>query len=99
MVGFLRILSDDNYRGHHGCPCESGKMLRHCHGRQLLYVSNYQTPADFLKDYLQIINYIFKNKENNIQNRILKKHLVKPFKKQLVVRKTNQRTVKEGEGE
>lgn len=96
VVGLLRIISDDNYRGHHDCPCESGKILRQCHGSQLLYIAKYQTPAEFLKDYLQIVNYIFENKEDNIQKRILKKHLVRPFRRKLLARKSNLKTGKVG---
>ena len=33
---FLRMLAEDGIRGHHECPCGSGKILRHCHMPMLL---------------------------------------------------------------
>lgn len=38
----LKIEANDLYRGHHPCPCASGKKMRDCHGRQILYF--YQHP-------------------------------------------------------
>jgi len=36
VLRFLKILSDDNYRGHIDCPCGSNKKLRNCHGNILI---------------------------------------------------------------
>lgn len=96
VMGLLRILSDDDYRGHHDCPCESGKIVRQCHGSQLLYIAKHQTRVEFSRDYLHIINYILENKENITQNRILQKHLIKPFRKKLFTRKANLSSAKVG---
>jgi hypothetical protein len=31
IIEHLRLLSMDEAKGHHPCPCNSGKRLRHCH--------------------------------------------------------------------
>lgn len=46
------------YRGHHLCPCGSGKFLRNCHGPKVLhdlrskYIDDYQRDADFILEEL-----------------------------------------------
>ncbi len=35
ILRVLKILADDNYRGHHDCPCGNGKRIRDCHGDQI----------------------------------------------------------------
>lgn len=32
----MRFIKDQVYRGHHPCPCGSGKSLRNCHGTAML---------------------------------------------------------------
>lgn len=34
--GYLRMLAEDRIRGHHECPCGSGRILRDCHMSMLL---------------------------------------------------------------
>ena len=47
VLGLLKILADDNYKGHTLCPCGSGQKLRNCHGNLLREIKEYQKPADF----------------------------------------------------
>jgi len=34
--GYLRLLAQEKFKGHHECPCGSGKRLRQCHQPMLL---------------------------------------------------------------
>jgi len=36
LIYYLRLLSQDWPKGHWGCPCKSGRLLRHCHHQHLL---------------------------------------------------------------
>jgi hypothetical protein len=38
LIYYLRLLSQDWPKGHWGCPCKSGRLLRHCHHQQLLAI-------------------------------------------------------------
>lgn len=77
ILGLLKILADDNYRGHRDCPCESGKRLRQCHGTQLMYIRKIQTSFEFLKDYIWVSKAVY---ETN-QKKIPEKFLIKKIRK------------------
>lgn len=32
----MHFIKSQQYRGHHSCPCGSGKPLRNCHGQAML---------------------------------------------------------------
>jgi hypothetical protein len=51
ILKLIRILAEDNYRGHLPCACGSGKRLRSCHGPQLRKIKLLQSPLDFLEEY------------------------------------------------
>ena len=51
----LKILVDGTYRGHHVCPCKSGKILRKCHGPKLLELAEYKLQKKFIGDVKNII--------------------------------------------
>jgi hypothetical protein len=59
-VELLKILAENNYKGHHDCPCGSGKRIRNCHGRLLLNINSYQSQTEFLYDYIQCLTYLQK---------------------------------------
>ena len=61
VVGLLRILADDDYRGHLECPCGSDSRIRNCHGDKLRYAFSFQKPEDFMLDYLGIVKWIYDN--------------------------------------
>lgn len=61
VLGFLRILVDDEYRGHLSCPCSSGKKLRCCHGEQLQRIAAYQRPNEFADEYFQIAKFFYES--------------------------------------
>ena len=54
-LALIKVLSDGAYRGHHACPCNSGKILRKCHGAVLLELLKHQHKERFLLDATNII--------------------------------------------
>jgi len=52
VLELLKIIAEDNYRGHMRCPCESGERLRNCHGKQIREIKDQQTREQFLSDYI-----------------------------------------------
>lgn len=65
VMAFLKILADDNYRGHISCPCGSNVKLRNCHGKILRELKNYQSPDEYLNESLAIL-YFMKEKGQDI---------------------------------
>ena len=61
-MALLKVLTDGVYRGHHACPCSSGKILRKCHGPVLLGLLKHQLKERFLRDVTNIL-YSLKNSE------------------------------------
>lgn len=62
VIGLLRILVDDDYRGHLQCPCGSKAIIRKCHGDILRRISRLQSVNDFLMDYYSIFRYCHENR-------------------------------------
>ena len=58
VLGFLRILAEDDYKGHKPCPCNSGQKLRECHGPQLLAIKPCLSKDGFMADYLSILKHV-----------------------------------------
>lgn len=61
VLRLIKILADDNYRGHVSCPCGSGKRLRACHGTGLLEIKKVQASLDFQNDYRYLIKTLIEN--------------------------------------
>ena len=59
-IELLKILAENNYRGHYDCPCGNGKRIRNCHGGLLRNINSYQTQMEFLYDYIQCLTYLQK---------------------------------------
>jgi len=64
VLRMIKLLATQDYRGYSKCPCNSGKNLRNCHGRQLLKCMTLQTPQEFAAEYWVMRNYVLK-RENN----------------------------------
>lgn len=60
VMALLKVLADGAYRGHHACPCGSGKILRKCHGPVMLSLLKYQPTDQFLWDVKNIIHSLEK---------------------------------------
>lgn len=76
----LKILAENNYRGHHYCPCNSGNTVRHCHGELLRKIRGYQSHDEFLYDYVHCLTYIQKSGQK-LPNSLLSKKLMNRIKK------------------
>jgi hypothetical protein len=81
-LGLLKILAEDNYRGHHDCPCGSGKKLRHCHGNQILEIIKYQNQDDFIKDYI-VSMFFFKESGHTVPLSLYSEKIMKRFSKKV----------------
>ena len=78
VLGLLRILTDNDYRGHHDCPCGHGTRLRNCHGEQLRKLFQYQNQSEFLNDYAQVMIAINRKKiqvPKNTLSKMMTKYL------------------------
>jgi len=74
VLGLLKILTDDNYRGHALCPCGSNKKVRNCHGDLLREIRNYQRPYNFMEEHLSILKLL---SGNNADKKALRKYVPK----------------------
>jgi len=81
VLGLLKILADNNYRGHTLCPCGSGQKLRNCHGNLLREIKEYQKPADFLTEHLSIFNFLNGNNKPQNLREFLPNKVLKEIKK------------------
>lgn len=66
ILKLLKIMADGSYRGHQPCPCESGKILRKCHGPILLGLIKNQKTDRFLIDSMDVMESIFSKDRNAI---------------------------------
>ena len=55
VIELLKILVEDNYRGHVLCPCGQENKLRHCHGPQILEIKGYQSREKFFSDFIECL--------------------------------------------
>jgi len=81
VLGLLKILAEDCYRGHLPCPCGNGERIRHCHGRLIREICIYQSQDEFLLDYLQCITYLNKSGVNLDKSVLLSKKVMKHWKR------------------
>jgi len=51
----LKIIAEDNYRGHSICPCGSGKKIRICHGEKLLALKKLKPNSFFVREYAECV--------------------------------------------
>ena len=54
VFGLLKVLADDNYRGHLPCPCGAPSNVRRCHGSQLRELSSFQSCDQFICDVFSV---------------------------------------------
>lgn len=84
VLGLLRILVDDNYRGHLPCPCKSIAIVRNCHGEQLREISRLQSKNDFIMDYCSIAKYCYEN-SIPVPKECLPKQIVKKLRRLAII--------------
>ena len=80
----LKVIAEDNYRGHHMCPCGSGVIVRKCHGKQLLKLKSLQPHSYFLFEY---VGCVMKDGENSVIHDSLKSKRVLCFMQKLINKK------------
>lgn len=57
VLEYLKIIIEDNYRGHIPCPCKSGTRLRDCHGPKIKHIRNQQTRSQYWNDFLSCLRF------------------------------------------
>lgn len=62
VLALLKVMADGSYRGHHPCPCGSGKILRKCHGPSILELLKQLPNERFIRDATNIL-YSLKESE------------------------------------
>ena len=55
-LAVLSYLLEHGYRGHHPCPCGSGKTVRKCHGRALRNLHDQHTTPTLKNDFLYVLD-------------------------------------------
>ena len=58
------FLFEHGYRGHHGCPCGSGRRVRACHGPALLALHKTHDEQSLRTDFMAIFQTCFAKFEN-----------------------------------
>ena len=53
-LAVICFLFEHGYRGHHDCPCGSGRKVRVCHGPALRDLHDHHTPETVRADFLAI---------------------------------------------
>lgn len=74
VIELLKIIIEDNYRGHMPCPCVSGKRLRNCHGPQIMEIKEQQTREQFFSDFISCLQ-IYTNSGKDIPPGFMTKRL------------------------
>ncbi len=64
VLGFLKLLADDRYKGHFPCPCGNSRKLRDCHGPLLLKIMQLYSSNNFMSDHIEIFQYLFEKHED-----------------------------------
>lgn len=75
VMSLLKILAEDNYRGHLDCPCGGPRNLRKCHGTALLELKKQQTKKYFFEEYFNLLFYLFPEVKDTPRELISKKLL------------------------
>ena len=58
-LAVICFLFEHGYRGHHDCPCGSGRIVRACHGPVLRAIHQHHTPETLRGDFLAIFGSCF----------------------------------------
>ena len=77
----LKVIVEDNYRGHNPCPCGSGEKLRNCHGPTLRKIKEHQNREHFFEDFLGCFK-AYSDAGGKLPSGFLTKRLENYFKKQ-----------------
>ncbi|HUU96350.1 MAG TPA: hypothetical protein VM487_11465 [Phycisphaerae bacterium] len=84
VLGFLRILADDDYKGHVPCPCGRGLILRKCHGQQLREARDHQRASDFLNEWIAVFKYLVEQAPNADYRGVVPKRIMKAHRRRAI---------------
>ena len=88
VLGLLKVLADDSYRGHFPCPCGGKSNLRRCHGQLLRELSSFQSCKQFSQDVMVILESFPKSDlQVVIGRRLLPKSVLKEINRRQQRRK------------
>lgn len=73
VLAVVSYLLEYGYRGHHDCPCGSGKKVRTCHGPALMTLYQAHNQHSLRGDFIAIFSLCFSRFEN--QKLTFPKHL------------------------
>lgn len=76
VIEMLKILIEDNYRGHISCPCGSEKRLRNCHGPQIRAMTAISTREGYFSDFIFCLRHYF-SEGGKLPRRLITKRLRK----------------------
>ena len=65
VLELLKLIVEDNYRGHYTCPCGSASRLRDCHGPLILEIKTLQSRDRFFDDFLYC-HEVYKDSGNEL---------------------------------
>ena len=57
VLAIVAWLFEHGYRGHHACPCGSGKIVRKCHGAELRELFEHHTPETLRNDFAAVLTH------------------------------------------
>lgn len=89
VLRLFKILVDKSYKGHNPCPCNSGKVLRKCHGdilREILEIHGYEA---FMHEYHLMTEHLLKDDDFKFPRYAIPKHILEKTR----VRKRKNRCV------
>lgn len=81
-LAVICFLLEHGYRGHHDCPCGSGRKVRACHGSVLRALHEHHTPETVRGDFMAIFGVCFEKGQlffpGPLRNQLIR--LLKRFK-------------------
>lgn len=69
VVRIMAHIAVKEYRGHHDCPCGSGKRIRNCHGKQMRIFYNDEERSVLIQDLSLLYKIIKESEKTNGKKR------------------------------
>jgi hypothetical protein len=61
VINILKTLAENKFKGHHYCPCGSGKIIRKCHGEIFGKIRFSQSRDQLIHDYYLCLQFLDKS--------------------------------------
>ena len=81
VLALLKILADNNYRGHLACACGGDLNLRRCHGKQLRELSSVQPAPYFAQDAAAILGSLAEDEVKGIHRGLLPQKILRELRR------------------